>query len=212
MILVLKAIAITVAVLGGLGLIFGLILAAASKVFHVETDPRLEKLNECLPGANCGGCGYAGCSAYANAVIAGEAEIGKCAAGGAETAEKMAAIMGVEAGDVARTVAFVRCTGGDASLKKFDYYGISDCLAATKIGGNGPAACSFGCTSKLTQFHTKFSGRGNPPRKWKGAASRVYMGTGPSVLGSIALCQVTNTRFASTQSSRLCLGLGDGGE
>lgn len=134
-----------VLVLGVLGAVFGLGLAAASKVFAVEQDERLEPMLEALPGANCGGCGYAGCSAYANAVIAGEAEIGKCAAGGSETAEKMAAIMGVEAGDVARTVAFVRCTGGDASLKKFDYYGISDCLAATKIGGNGPAACSFGC-------------------------------------------------------------------
>ena len=52
---------IGIGILGGLGLVFGLILAAASKVFHVETDPRLDQLNECLPGANCGGCGYAGC-------------------------------------------------------------------------------------------------------------------------------------------------------
>lgn len=62
------------------------------------------------------------------------------------------------------------------------------------------------------QFQSKFSGRGNPPRKWKGAASRVYMGTGSSVLDAIALCQVTNTTFASTQSSGFCLGLGEGGE
>ena len=62
---------IAVGILGGLGLIFGLVLAAASKVFYVETDPRLDRLNECLPGANCGGCGYAGCSAYAEAVLKG---------------------------------------------------------------------------------------------------------------------------------------------
>ena len=73
-----------IAILGGLGLVFGLILAAASKVFYVETDPRLDKLNECLPGANCGGCGYAGCGGYAEAVLNGEAEIGKCASGGNE--------------------------------------------------------------------------------------------------------------------------------
>ena len=54
-----------VAILGGLGLLFGLALAGASKVFYVETDPRLDQLNECLPGANCGGCGYAGCGGYA---------------------------------------------------------------------------------------------------------------------------------------------------
>ena len=86
---------IAIAILGGLGLVFGLVLAAASKVFHVETDPRLDQLNECLPGANCGGCGYAGCGGYAEAVLSGEAEIGKCASGGNECAQAMAAIMGV---------------------------------------------------------------------------------------------------------------------
>ena len=63
---------IAIAILGGLGLGFGLVLAAASKVFYVETDPRLEKLNECLPGANCGGCGYPGCGGYAEAVLNGD--------------------------------------------------------------------------------------------------------------------------------------------
>ena len=87
---------IAIAILGGLGLVFGLILAAASKVFYVETDPRLDKLNECLPGANCGGCGYAGCGGYAEAVLNGEAEIGKCASGGNECAQAMAEIMGVK--------------------------------------------------------------------------------------------------------------------
>ena len=78
---------IAIAILGGLGIIFGAVLAAASKVFYVETDPRLEKLNECLPGANCGGCGYAGCGGYAEAVLNGEAEIGLCASGGTECAQ-----------------------------------------------------------------------------------------------------------------------------
>lgn len=87
---------------GGLGLVFGLVLAAASKIFYVETDPRLDELNACLPGANCGGCGFAGCSAYAEAVFKGEAPIGKCASGGNECAKAMAAIMGVEAAEVTR--------------------------------------------------------------------------------------------------------------
>ena len=145
---------IGIAILGGLGLVFGLVLAAASKVFYVETDPRLDALNECLPGANCGGCGYAGCGGYAEAVLAGEAEIGKCASGGDECAQAMGKIMGVEAGAVARKVALVRCSGYryvDAEGKelgaklKAEYEGFHDCLAATKVGGNGPIACKFGC-------------------------------------------------------------------
>ena len=145
---------IAIAILGGLGLIFGLVLAAASKVFYVETDPRLDKLNECLPGANCGGCGYAGCGGYAEAVLKGEAPIGSCASGGNECAQAMAAIMGVTVESVARKVALVRCSGQryvDASGKeqgaklKGTYEGFKDCLAASKVGGNGPLACKFGC-------------------------------------------------------------------
>ena len=102
---------IAIAILGGLGLVFGLVLAAASKVFYVETDPRLDQLNACLPGANCGGCGFAGCGAYAEAVLKGEAPVGKCASGGNECAQAMAAIMGVQAEAVTRKVAMVRCSG-----------------------------------------------------------------------------------------------------
>ena len=146
---------IAIAVLGGLGLIFGLVLAVASKVFYVETDPRLDKLNECLPGANCGGCGYAGCGAYAEAVLNGEAPIGACASGGNECAQAMAAIMGVKAEAVTRKVAMVRCSGDrqydkDGNLTrgaklKANYEGFKDCMAASRVGGHGPLACKYGC-------------------------------------------------------------------
>ena len=146
---------IAIAILGGLGLGFGLVLAAASKMFHVETDPRLDQLNECLPGANCGGCGYAGCGGYAEAVLNGEAEIGKCASGGNECAQAMAAIMGVKAEAVTRKVALVRCSGEktydkDGNLVsgarvKAEYEGFHDCIAASRVGGNGPLSCKFGC-------------------------------------------------------------------
>lgn len=145
---------IAIAILGGLGLIFGLVLAVASKVFYVPTDPRLEKLNECLPGANCGGCGYAGCGGYAEAVLNGEAEIGKCASGGNECAQAMAQIMGVKAGVMTRRVALVRCSGFHSvdesgkvkgAKRKGEYEGIKDCLAASKVAGNGPISCKFGC-------------------------------------------------------------------
>ena len=146
---------IAIGILGGLGLIFGLVLAAASKVFYVETDPRLEQLNACLPGANCGGCGYAGCAGYAEAVLNGEAPIGKCASGGNECAQDMAAIMGVKAVEVTRKVALVRCSGekrydksgnlvAGAKLKA-EYEGFQDCIAASRVGGNGPLSCKFGC-------------------------------------------------------------------
>ena len=146
---------IAVGILGGLGVVFGAVLAAASKVFYVETDPRLEKLNECLPGANCGGCGYAGCGAYAEAVLNGEAPIGACASGGNECAQAMAEIMGVEAQAVTRKVAMVRCSGEkiydkDGNLvrgvkSKATYEGFKDCIAASKVGGNGPISCKYGC-------------------------------------------------------------------
>lgn len=148
-------IVIAIAILGGLGLIFGLVLAAASKIFYVETDPRLEQLNECLPGANCGGCGYAGCGGYAEAVLNGEAAIGKCASGGNECAQAMAAIMGVKAEAVTRKVALVRCSGEkfydkegnliSGAKVKAQYEGFHDCLAASKVGGRGPLSCKFGC-------------------------------------------------------------------
>ena len=145
---------IAVAILGGLGLIFGLILAIASKVFYVEADPRLEQLTACLPGANCGGCGYAGCATYAEAVLNGEAPIGNCASGGNECALAMSTIMGVKAEEVTRKVALVRCSGYrsvDPSGKelgarmKAEYEGFHDCLAASKVGGRGPLICKFGC-------------------------------------------------------------------
>ena len=146
---------IAIALLGGLGLIFGLVLAAASKVFYVETDPRLDKLNECLPGANCGGCGYAGCGAYAEAVLNGEAPIGACASGGNECAQAMAAIMGVKAEAVTRKVALVRCSGvrqydshgnlTKGAKVKGNYEGFKDCMAASKVGGTGPLVCEYGC-------------------------------------------------------------------
>lgn len=145
---------IAVGILAGLGLIFGLVLAAASKLFYVETDPRLDRLNDCLPGANCGGCGYAGCSAYAEAVLRGEAEIGECASGGSECTRAMSEIMDIQVDAKKRKVAMVRCSGYhrvDESgkplgvKKKAEYEGIHDCLAASKVGGNGPIACKFGC-------------------------------------------------------------------
>ncbi|GAB4336514.1 MAG: Fe-S cluster domain-containing protein [Calditrichia bacterium] len=131
--------------LGGLGLIFGAILAFASKIFHVEKDPRIEKIDEILPGANCGGCGYPGCSNYAEAVVKYSASINLCAPGGEETVLKIAEILGVTAETTESKVAVVRCQGAHGVAKdKFIYEGIEDCNAATLVQ-NGHKACVYGC-------------------------------------------------------------------
>ena len=131
-------------VLGSMGAVFALILAIASKVFAVETDERLEPLTECLPGANCGGCGYSGCAGYAQAVLEGKAKIGKCAAGGKACADAMAKIMGQETVEMERRVAMVMCAGTDA-LPKGRYEGLQDCISASRIAGKGPQLCEYGC-------------------------------------------------------------------
>lgn len=131
-------------IVGVLGLIFGGILAYADKALAVPQDDRIDKIVEVLPGANCGGCGFAGCSNYAESVVSGQSGVSGCPVGGDETAAKIAEIMGVEAGNSVRMRAFVRCSGGDRAESKYEYVGIDDCLAASLISG-GPKSCTYGC-------------------------------------------------------------------
>ena len=131
-------------VLGGLGLVLGLVLAFASKALAVEADSRLEELMSVLPGANCGGCGYAGCSAYVAALLDGTASAGGCPVGGTSVAESVAKIIGMEPVKNMRITALVRCSGGVKAGRKFEYQGISDCYAAMRIGG-GALKCKYGC-------------------------------------------------------------------
>lgn len=146
MLILLKTAAVTIAVLGGLGLVFGLVLAFASRVFAVDEDPRKELLMELMPGANCGACGFAGCSAYADAVIDGTTVVGACPVGGAELAGKMASIMGVtNVVTGVRQVAMVRCNGSGQDRSRYNYEGIQDCLAASRVAAGGPLACRYGC-------------------------------------------------------------------
>lgn len=130
--------------LGVMGIVFAAILGFASRIFAVEQDERLPKIIEVLPGANCGGCGFPGCSNFASAVVEGKAPVSGCPVGGATVASSVAEIMGQVADNSGKKVAFVSCCGGDNASKKFNYAGISDCNAASKVQG-GPTACSYGC-------------------------------------------------------------------
>ncbi|MCL2084376.1 MAG: RnfABCDGE type electron transport complex subunit B [Oscillospiraceae bacterium] len=133
-----------VTALGGIGLAFGLVLAGASKLFAVKEDPGYEAVLRALPGTNCGGCGYAGCAAYAEAVSSGGAPVNLCPVGGDACAGALADIMGAEHVKAARVTAMVMCSGGVRVKKKFDYAGIPDCVAAMDTGG-GPPECKYGC-------------------------------------------------------------------
>ncbi len=130
------------AILGGA---MGVLLAVASKIFYVKTDERVEEISEILPGANCGGCGYAGCAALAEAIANGEAKTSACVAGDEALAAKIAAIMGVAAEKPVRMRAQVMCSGtAEFAAKKYLYEGAADCYAASKLGG-GDKLCPNGC-------------------------------------------------------------------
>ena len=100
-----------------IGIIVGAGLVYTGKKFYVPVDEREAAVRECLPGNNCGACGYAGCDAMAAAIAAGEAPVNGCPVGGNPAAEKIAAIMGTEAGEVERNVAFVRDDPDDVLYK-----------------------------------------------------------------------------------------------
>lgn len=131
--------------LAGLGLLFGIMITFASKKFEVEQDDRVEKIVEVLPNANCGGCGYAGCGAYAKAVVEGNAAPDLCSAGGAEVASKIGEILGVEIVDKEPVTAYVMCCGSaENTAPKYQYDGIDNCIAAARVSG-GYKGCSFAC-------------------------------------------------------------------
>ncbi len=132
---------------GGTGVVISILLGVASEKFKVPVDEKEVAVREVLPGNNCGGCGYAGCDALAKAIAAGEAPVGQCPVGGQAVADKIASIMGVEAGAGDKQVAFVKCSGNCEKAKdKNEYYGTVDCVAAQSVPGGGPKACQWGCT------------------------------------------------------------------
>lgn len=140
------AILTSVLVLGALGLVFGILLMIANKVFEMPSNPTRDAIRNALPGANCGGCGFAGCDALADAIAAGKAPISACPVGGAATASEIAKILGQdEMPNQVRNVATVVCQGSTQEcLNKFEYHGIQDCVAASLIN-DGQRSCKYAC-------------------------------------------------------------------
>ena len=132
-------------IVGGTGLFIGIFLGLADKKFAVEVDEKEEAVLGVLPGNNCGGCGYPGCSGLAAAIAAGEAPVNACPVGGAPVAAKIGEIMGVSAGASVKQIAHVHCTGCGQNYKQYNYVGLHDCVAASKLPGGGDLGCSYGC-------------------------------------------------------------------
>ena len=141
-----------------LGLGFGAVLAVAGKKFSVESDPKIDLITDILPGANCGGCGFAGCEAFAAGIVKGEAEMDACPVEGDVIPEKISVIMGkpIEKPSI-RYRAQVMCSGtNDLAKHKYRYVGIHDCISANRLAG-GDKACPNGCLGYGTCMkHCKF--------------------------------------------------------
>lgn len=133
------------AIFAGLGLLFGLALAVASRAFAVKEDARVGKITEALPGANCGGCGFSGCAALADAIVKGEAPPNACTVCDAAAVETIGEIMGVPVVAKEPMRAQVMCSGkGGVARQKYQYVGANDCAAAERLSG-GDKLCPNGC-------------------------------------------------------------------
>jgi Na+-translocating ferredoxin:NAD+ oxidoreductase subunit B len=133
------------AVLGGVGLTFGVLIAVVGRRMRVWEDPRVDGVNDLLPGANCGACGFPGCRAFAEAAVRGDAQPAGCTVMNADMRDEVAAYLGVDAGEASRRVARLLCAGGcDAAPSRAAYRGIGSCAAAAAVGG-GAKACTWGC-------------------------------------------------------------------
>ncbi|MBR6326573.1 MAG: RnfABCDGE type electron transport complex subunit B [Lachnospiraceae bacterium] len=133
-------------IVAAVGIFVGLFLGIAGIRFKVEVDEREEAVLAALPGNNCGGCGYPGCSGLAAAIVKGEAAVNTCPVGGEPVGKKIGEIMGVEAGESRRMVAFVACAGDcEKAGTDYEYSGVEDCSVMAFVPGGGPKTCNSGC-------------------------------------------------------------------
>lgn len=141
----LSAVLWPVLAIGGMGLFFGTGLGIAARKFAVPVDEKAQEIKDYLPGANCGGCGMAGCEAMAKSIAAGSSRINACPVCSQEQIEAIGRIMGIRAETAEKKIAVLRCKGSSKCAKeKYEYRGLSTCQDAHLLGG-GPKMCSYGC-------------------------------------------------------------------
>jgi len=136
---------IAVAVMAGIGLVLGVVIGIFARLFRVESDPRVDLVIELLPGANCGGCGMAGCADFAKAVVSGKMAPSKCPVSSSDQVSAIAQALGIEAGEAFKQKAVVLC-GGDReqTMRLASYNGVIDYVSASLVAG-GPKGCTYGC-------------------------------------------------------------------
>jgi Na+-translocating ferredoxin:NAD+ oxidoreductase RNF subunit RnfB len=131
--------------LGGLTLVLASLLALAERTLHVDEDLRIDAVEELLPHANCGACGYPGCRPFAEALVGGAVLPGKCSVGSAEDHVRIAAFLGVGVGAEEKRVARLACAGGaNVARNHARYDGLMTCQAAALVAGGGKG-CFWGC-------------------------------------------------------------------
>jgi len=136
---------IAVATLAGLCFLFASLLVVAHRVLHVDEDPRIDAVQQMLPGTNCGACGFPGCLGLSEAIVKGDALPGKCTVMTEDEREAVAGFMGVDAGAEEKVVARLACAGGtNTARNRAHYEGIGSCRAAELVAGGGKA-CFWGC-------------------------------------------------------------------
>ena len=136
----------TLVILVGLGVFFATIIAIAYKKLKVEEDPRIDRIEEMLPSANCGACGEPGCRAFAERIVRKEVNPGKCTVSSAEGVESIASFMGIEVSRETKKVARLLCAGGKNEAHNLSEYkgGLATCRGEAVVDG-GPKACFWGC-------------------------------------------------------------------
>jgi Na+-translocating ferredoxin:NAD+ oxidoreductase RNF subunit RnfB len=140
-----NAILFAVISVGLIGLLCGIMLAVASKVMGVKSDELLVELRECLPGANCGACGFPGCDGYAAALASGDTATNLCIPGGDPVSRQLGELLGVGFVDVVEQIAVVHCCGHSGNTsRKMAYQGVATCAAVKQLHG-GAGACAYGC-------------------------------------------------------------------
>ncbi len=136
---------VSVAALGGLTLLLALMLIIANKQLHVEEDPRIDIVEDLLPHANCGACGFPGCRPFAEALVSSITAPGKCTVSSPQGLADIAGFLGVEVGSGEKIVARLACAGGtNVARNRAEYHGLESCTAAALVSGGGKG-CFWGC-------------------------------------------------------------------